>query len=150
MGRSPGDAVKQSISAKNDRRLINSAKAAYQNLKSPEMAIARRCIECAYDPQDAGSVMEQIARCEKRTCSLYSYRPKSNGQTALTIKPNMADSSELQYKAKLVGKNHITPKSAIAGYCIDCIFDAHETGNWRDQVRNCTSRDCDLYRVRSR
>ena len=61
--------------AKEDRRLINSAKNTYRDRKDLAQSVTRRCIECAYDPLDTGSAMDQIARCVDATCPLYPYRP---------------------------------------------------------------------------
>ena len=136
------------MSAQEDRRMIDGAKAVYRDLKSVETAITRRCIECTYDPQATGSVMEQIARCEARTCPLYDFRPKSEGQAARQIEVNTRDSAEIRYKDRLLARPSSNAKQAVSAYCTDCIFDAHEPGNWRQQVTACATRSCDLYRVR--
>jgi hypothetical protein len=136
--------------AKEDRRLINSAKQG-RLIKDPLDAIARRCIECAYDPQDEGTALDQVARCEARSCPLYAFRPRNEkGQEVQLVEVNKEDSANLQTKDKLLRRcqNAGTARQAINGYCADCIYDAAEPGNWRQQVRSCSSRSCDLYAVR--
>jgi hypothetical protein len=38
-----------------------------------------------------------------------------------------------------------SPKRAIANHCKDCIYDAHCSGNWREQVEACVITTCDLH-----
>lgn len=45
--------------AAEDRRLIDSAKSG-KSKKILAEAIARRCIECAYDPLEEGSALGQV------------------------------------------------------------------------------------------
>lgn len=39
-------------------------------------------------------------------------------------------------------------RKAINEKCKDCIYDPLDSGNWRQQVTGCTSRDCSLWLVR--
>jgi hypothetical protein len=39
-------------------------------------------------------------------------------------------------------------KKAIEAKCKDCIYDELDTGSWRQQTENCTSKDCPLWEVR--
>lgn len=38
-------------------------------------AIKAKCIDCIYDPLDAGTNLAQIERCTMQDCALYPYRP---------------------------------------------------------------------------
>lgn len=41
-------------------------------------------------------------------------------------------------------------RTAIDRKCKDCIYDPLDTGNWRQQVTQCCSKDCPLWPVRPR
>ena len=54
------------------------------------------------------------------------------------------------YKQNLL--NNHSSKAGLRGKinanCIDCTYDAIDTGSWRKQVENCRGYSCSLYPVR--
>ena len=44
--------------------------------------IAAKCIECVYDPMEAGTWRKQVENCSGTGCPLYSIRPKSEARSA--------------------------------------------------------------------
>jgi len=48
------------------------------------------------------------------------------------------------------GKKRTSLRGAINNYCKWCIFDSTQgsEGGWRNQVAECTSKDCPLFSVR--
>lgn len=118
----------------------------------PEQAIHRRCIDCGYDPDVIGSKYEQIAACKVTHCSLFPYRINADDREAVLETVNPRDSKNWQRKQTLIRENQEkrTPRDAVAAYCIDCSFAAAEPGNWREQIRACHLKRCDLWSVRPR
>ena len=43
--------------------------------------INANCIDCTYDPIDAGSWRKQVENCHSYSCALYSVRPKTLSNT---------------------------------------------------------------------
>ena len=39
-------------------------------------------------------------------------------------------------------------RQAINAKCKECIYDPHSSGTWRNQVSECTSKNCPLYPLR--
>jgi len=39
-------------------------------------------------------------------------------------------------------------RARINAKCIECVYDPHMPGGWRQQVEKCTSLSCPLYSVR--
>jgi len=140
--------TKISPAAQEVLRIVKDAKQG-KSRTIPEQAIHRRCVHCAYDPDDDGSRNEQIAGCGVTGCGLYEHRIAATGR-AVPPTPAKADSKNIQHKDRLIAKHMMagTAADAIKAYCIDCIYDATDSGSWREQVRNCRNRTCDLYIVR--
>jgi hypothetical protein len=54
-------------------------------------AIAAKCKECIYDPEDDGTWRMQTEACELSDCALWAYRPKPRRKT-----PDMSLSAAVQ------------------------------------------------------
>lgn len=48
---------------------------------------------------------------------------------------------------KLASKPGLRPK--IDAKCVECIYDPHSDGTWRNQVVNCTCSSCPLFEIRA-
>lgn len=44
--------------------------------------IAAKCIECVYDPKEAGTWRKQVENCSCIGCPLYAIRPKPQARSA--------------------------------------------------------------------
>jgi hypothetical protein len=130
-------------------RLLRDAKTGLDR-SIPEQAIHRRCLECAYDPLLPGNKYEQIRDCLAPHCSLFPYRIQADDRAMVLEIVNPKDSRNWQRKQALIREHQekSTPRDAIAAYCIDCSFAAAEPGNWREQIRKCHIKRCDLWMVR--
>ena len=130
-------------------RLLRDAKLGL-NRTVVEQAIHRRCLECSYDPLLPGTKYEQIAGCQASHCALFPYRINADGRAPVLEAVNPKDSKNWQRKETLIREHQekAMPRNAVAAYCVDCSFDAAEPGNWRDQIRACHLKKCDLWMVR--
>jgi len=109
-----------------------------------------KCIDCVYDPAADGSMQKQVHECGCVDCPLYPFRtkvadiaaPPAELQSPLTL-----SSKQWQRKQALIRERQTkgTLKAAVEAMCIDCTFDPHEPGNWRQQVAACNIRSCPLW-----
>lgn len=44
--------------------------------------------------------------------------------------------------------NRMSLRAAINAHCKDCCYDPSNGGTWREQVENCSVKNCSLYLVR--
>lgn len=116
-------------------------------------AIRGKCTDCVYDPAAPGSRNQQVHECGSIDCPLYPHRTIIDGVAALPaqLQPALNKSSkQWQRKQQLIRdlQQKGTSRAAVDAFCIDCSFDAHEPGNWRQQITNCDCKDCPLWAVR--
>ena len=115
-------------------------------------SVQAKCTECLYDPEQPGTLNAQIAGCGCDECPLYVNRIGAHPNDVVVIDPLVASSKHWQRKQQLI-KEQVdagTLRGAVNAYCIDCIYDNHEPGSWRQQVNNCDTRKCPLYLDRAK
>lgn len=93
-------------------------------------AIDSKCKSCSYVEGDQGTWRKQIEMCGGVSCELYGVRPLTSDA-----------------KHPVRGSR----RDAIDKHCKSCIYDQQDStakGTWRQQVRACTSTDCELWEHR--
>ena len=113
-------------------------------------AVVAKCTECIYDPDMPGTLNDQITGCKCNDCPLWPHRIGAGIADIVVIDPLLTSSDQWQRKVNLVSDLCAkgTKTAALHAYCIDCNYDNHEPGSWRQQINECDTRKCPLWLVR--